>query len=233
MLFHRSEYAEISLEPFGIVVLNEFINHGDKTDFVREAFSVIPFSLQDSPESFHWTVINTLGDPGHALDHAGLGQHTVERAVRVLETSVAVAQWMCIRFSNNRCLKSIKYQRIVIGVPDHIADNPSVIQIQDNAEIDFLDLNANVVLEFSNISQPFLVGLVCLEFPVQQIICQIIRISTLPGSAVVAVLNRGLNPAAPADPKHPLVIHMGVVVPIQFILESAVSHPLILSYPGG
>jgi hypothetical protein len=64
---------------------------------------------------------------------------------------------------------------------------------------------------------------------------------------VVAVLNRGLNPAAPADPKHPLVIHMGVVVPIQFILESAVSHlrmffmnilnqisnALILSYPGG
>ena len=91
MLFHRSEYAEISLEPFGIVVLYEFINHDDKTDFVREAFSVIPFSLQDSPESFHWTVINTLGNPGHALDHAGLGQHTVERAVRVLETSVAVA----------------------------------------------------------------------------------------------------------------------------------------------
>jgi hypothetical protein len=41
---------------------------------------------------------------------------------------------------------------------------------------------------------------------------------------VVAVFNRGFNPAAPADPKHPLVIHMGVVVPIQFILESAVSH---------
>ena len=41
---------------------------------------------------------------------------------------------------------------------------------------------------------------------------------------MVAVLNGGFNPAAPADPKHPLVIHMGVVVPIQFILESAVSH---------
>ena len=41
---------------------------------------------------------------------------------------------------------------------------------------------------------------------------------------MVVVLNGGFNPAAPADPKHPLVIHMGVMAPIQFILESAISH---------
>ena len=161
MLFHRSKYTKVPLEPLGVVVTNEFFNHGDQAYSIGEAFSVVPFPFQNSPESLHWTVINTLGDPGHALDHAGLGQHTVERAVRVLETSVAVAQWMCIRFSNNRCPKSIKYQRIVIGVPDHIADNPSVIQIQDSTEIYLLYFNANVVFEFSNISQPFLVGLVC------------------------------------------------------------------------
>ena len=247
MLFHRSEYAEIPLEPFGVVVLNEFINHGNKTDFVREAFSVIPFSLQDTPESLHWAIINAFGNPGHTLGHASFSQHMVEWTACILESSVAVAQWMCVRVCGNRCPECVKHQRIVIGIPDHIADNSSVIQIQNGTEIYLLYLNANVVLEFSNISQPFLVGLVCLEFPVQQIICQIIRISTLPGTAVVAVLNRGLNPAAPADPKHPLVIHMGVVVPIQFILESAVSHlrmllvnilnqisnALILNGPGG
>ena len=54
----------------------------------------------------------------------------------------------------------------------------------------FLYLNANVVLKFSNIGQPFLVGLICLEFPVQQIVCQVIWIFALPGTAVVAVLNR-------------------------------------------
>jgi hypothetical protein len=41
---------------------------------------------------------------------------------------------------------------------------------------------------------------------------------------MVVVFNRGFNPAAPANPKHPFVIHMGVVVPIQFILKSAISH---------
>ena len=124
----------------------------------------------------------------------------------------------------NRCQKCIKHQRIVIGVSDYVAYNPSVIQIQDGAEIDLLDLNANIVLEFSNIGQPFLVGFICLEFPIQQIVCQIIWILALSGTAAVVVFNRRFNPAAPTDPKYPFVIHMGVVVTIQFIFEPTVSH---------
>ena len=158
------------------------------------------------------------------MDHAGLGQHTVERAVRVLESSVTVAQRVRVRICGNRCPKCIKYQWIVVGIPNHVADNPSVIQIQDSTEIDFLDLNANIVLEFSNICEPFLVGFICFEFPIQQIVCEVKGILALPGASMVAVLNGGFNPAAPADPKHPFVIYMGIVVPIQFILEPAVSH---------
>jgi hypothetical protein len=41
---------------------------------------------------------------------------------------------------------------------------------------------------------------------------------------MVVVLNGGLNSATAADPKHPLVIYMCIVVPIQFILEPTVSH---------
>ena len=224
MLFHRSEYAEIPLEPFGIVVLNKIFNHSNQTGSVSEAFSVIPFPLQNSPESFHWTVINTLGYSGHALRHPGLGQHTVECAVRVLESSVTVGERVGIRICVNRCLERVKYQRIVIGIPNHIADNSPVIQVQDGAEIYLLYLDTNVVLEFSNIGQPFLVRLVCLELAVQQIVRQIIRILTLPGAAMVVVFNRGFNPAAPADSKHPFVIYVGIMVPIQFIFEPAVSH---------
>ena len=166
MLFHRSEYTKVPLEPFGVVVLNEFINHGNKTDFVREAFSVIPFSLQDTPESLHWAIINAFGNPGHTLGHASFSQHMVEWTACILESSVAVAQRMRVRVCGNRCPEGIKYQWIVVGIPDHIADDPSVIQIQDGAEIDFLDFHANIVLEFSNISQPFLVRFVCFEFPI-------------------------------------------------------------------
>ena len=224
MLFHRSKYAEVPLEPFGVVVVDEILNHSNQAGFIGESYSVISFTLQDAPEAFHRTVINAFGHSGHALGHSSFCQYAVKCAVGVLKTSVTMAQRVCIWISSYRCPECIKHQRIVIGIPNHIVDNPSVIQIQYGAEIDFLDFNANIVLEFSNIRQPFLVRPVRFKFPVQQIVCQIIRISTLPGTAVVAVLNRGLNPAAPADPKHPLVIYMGVVVPIQFILESAVSH---------
>jgi hypothetical protein len=135
-----------------------------------------------------------------------------------------VTQGVCVRICGNRCPECVEYQRIVIGIPNHIADNPSVIQIQDSTEIDFLDLNANIVLEFSNICEPFLVGFICFEFPIQQIVCEVKGILALPGASMVAVLNGGFNPAAPADPKHPLVIHMSIVVPIQFIFKPAVSH---------
>ena len=67
MLFHRSEYTKVPLEPFGIVVLNEILNHSNQAGHVGEAFSVIPFPLQNSPESFHWSVINAFGYSGHTL----------------------------------------------------------------------------------------------------------------------------------------------------------------------
>ena len=46
----------------------------------------------------------------------------------------------------------------------------------------------------------------------------------MPGTTVVAVFNRRFNPAAPADSEHPLVIHMSIVVTIQFIFKPAVPH---------
>ena len=90
MLFHRSEYAKVPLEPFGIVILNEILNHSNQAGPVGEAFSIIPLSFQDAPESFHWPVINAFGNSGHTLSHAGFGQHTVECAVGVLKSSVTV-----------------------------------------------------------------------------------------------------------------------------------------------
>ena len=90
MLFHRSEYAKVPLEPFGVVILNKIFNHGDQACSIGETLPVIPFSLQNSPESFHRSVINAFDDPGHTLGHTGFGQYTVECAVGVLKSSVTV-----------------------------------------------------------------------------------------------------------------------------------------------
>ena len=90
MLFHGSKYTKVTLEPFGVVVTNEIFNHSNQAGPVSEAFPVILFSLQNTPESFHRTVINAFGNSGHALCYTSFGQHTVERAARVLESSVTV-----------------------------------------------------------------------------------------------------------------------------------------------
>ncbi len=135
MLFHGSKYTRVPLESFSAVVLNEILNHRYQTGSVGEAFSVIPLPLQDTPESFHRTVLNTPGNPGHTLSHSGFGQHMVKCAVSILESSVAVAQRVRIRIGGKRCAECIKHQRIVAAIPDHIADNSSVIQIQDGTEI--------------------------------------------------------------------------------------------------
>ena len=124
MLFHRSEYAKVPLEPFGIVILNEILNHSNQAGPVGEAFSVIPLSFQDAPESFHRPVINAFGNPGHTLSHTSFCQHMVESAIGILVTPVTVKQrvriWICV----NRCPECIKDQGIIIRIPDYVTDNP-------------------------------------------------------------------------------------------------------------
>ena len=52
-------------------------------------------------------------------------------------------------------IKGIKYQRIIVRVPDNKGYDPSVKQIEDCTKIDLVDLNADIVLEFSDVCQPF------------------------------------------------------------------------------
>ena len=110
MLFHWSENTKVSLEPFGVVVKNEILNHRYKARPVSESYSIVPFAFQDSPEPFHRTVIYTLGNSGHTLCYASFGEHTVESTVSILESSIAVAQWMSIRFGSNRRPKSVEHR---------------------------------------------------------------------------------------------------------------------------
>ena len=42
MLFHESEYAKATLEPFGVVVLNEILNHGNQACPVGKSYSIVP-----------------------------------------------------------------------------------------------------------------------------------------------------------------------------------------------
>ena len=74
MLLHRSQYPKSSLVSLIVVVINIVFDHRHELFAAVEALAIITFSLQDSPESFHRTIVDALGYSGHALSHAGILQ---------------------------------------------------------------------------------------------------------------------------------------------------------------
>ena len=107
MLFHRRQDTEIALESHGIVVADVILNHIYKAFPVREFVSVVPFTLENAPESFHGPIVYAVCHSGHALCHAGFFQLRMEYSVRVLKSSVAVEDGMCIRKCLNCRVKCI------------------------------------------------------------------------------------------------------------------------------
>ena len=86
-----------------------------------------------------------------------------------------------------------------------------------------MDLDASVVLEFCDIGQPFLIRCLRCEFPVQDILCNKLRICSLPGTSVAAVLDRRFDAFLPADPEYSFVVRFDSMVTFQIIPYSAIS----------
>ena len=106
---------------------------------------------------------------------------------------------MGIRIGCHGPVKGLKDQGVVVAVPDDERYDAPVIKIQNSTEIDLVFLCSDVILELCHISQPFLVRLVRMKFPLQNILCQILWIGSLQCAAVIAVLDGGFNPFGPAN----------------------------------
>lgn len=223
MLFHWGENTEIALESPGIVVVNVILNHLHQALAVSKFSAVVSFTLKDSPESFHRTIIYAAGNTGHALSHAGSFQLRVKNSVRILKTTVTVKDWVSIGIGLNSSVKSVVYKRIVIAVANHICNDPSVIKIKDRTEIDFALLTVLIPFEFCYIRQPFLVWTVRMEIPVKNILGQKLRILSIPGTATVCVLYGRFNIPAAADSQGSFVADVNVVVSVQVIPNPAVT----------
>ena len=83
MLFYGSKYTKVPLEQFGLVVVDKIFNHGNQARSVSNTYPVIPLSPQDTPESFHWSVINAFSYSEHTLGHVSFSQHTSTACRRV------------------------------------------------------------------------------------------------------------------------------------------------------
>lgn len=117
-------------------------------------------------------------------------QLAVEDSVGILEFSVAVKQRMSVWIRFNSRIQSIEYQSVVVSVTDDIGDDSAVIQVKDRTEIHLVYNGACVPLEFRHIRQSFLVGHGCVKLSVQLVLCNMLWVGSLSGTAVVLVLDR-------------------------------------------
>lgn len=223
MLFHRGENAEITLEPPGVVIANIIVNHLHQALTVGKFSAVVSFTLEDSPESFHRSIVYAVSNAGHALSHAGSYQLCMKDSVRILKTAVTVKDWVSIGIGFNSSVKSIIDKRIVIAAADHVGNDPSVIKIKDCTQIDFTLLTVGIPFELGNIRQPFLVWTVRVEIPVKNILGQILRILRIPGTALPCIFDGGFNIPAAADAHGSFVTDVNVVVSVQVIPNPAVA----------
>ena len=142
----------------------------------------------------------------------------------VLKPSVAVKQWMSLRLEPDGFIKSAHDQRIIIMAADPISNDPAVIQIQDSAQIYLMGFSTDIILEFCYIGQPLLVRGIRMEIPVQIILCDMCRVFAASCTALRLPFNSRPYPFFAADPEHPLVIDIGIVVLLQLIPDPPVTH---------
>ena len=229
MFFYRSQYTEVALQPFCIVVIYVVFNHLYKSISVCKSLPVVAFPFQNAPEALHWAIINTFGYAGHALLHSGVFKHGMECSVRILESTVRMEQRMYIRIGLNCCPEGVEDQGIVIVIANHKGNNATVKQVKDGTEINLMYDRSLIPLKLRNISQPLFIWLVCLKFSIQLVLGNILRVRSMPRAAIVGVFDGRLDPFSPADPQHPLVADLYLVVFFQIVSDPPVAFIRILS----
>ena len=122
---------QIPLDSFGVIVADVVLNSRNQILPGRESPSIVLFALQDAPEAFHWTIVNTVRNSGHTLLHMVFLQPRTKLPARILETSVTMEQRPGVRFKCHSCIKGVHNQRIVIVVSDLVSYDPAVIKIQN------------------------------------------------------------------------------------------------------
>ena len=195
----------------------------DQFFFAGESLTVIAFSFQDAPEALHRAIIDAMGHTGHTLCHSGFFKLVMKHPVCILETSVAVEQRVRIWVGLDCFLQGLIYQRIVVVVTDNVGNDAAVIEVKNGAEINLVYLCALIPLKFCYIGEPLFIRFVRIELTIEQILGDILRILSLPGATVVAVLDGGLDALGAADSQDTFVVHMNAVVVPQFVIEAPVA----------
>ena len=66
---HGSHAAKSLLVSLGVVEMYVLLNRGAQLLLVGKFSQIVHLGFQDSPESFHWSIVNASSNSGHALYH--------------------------------------------------------------------------------------------------------------------------------------------------------------------
>jgi len=165
---HRGQDIEPLLSSFVVISMDELDDGFLKFMIGAEFVQIVHFTLQDPPESFHWTIVYTSTNTGHALNHTCFIKFMFELSVGVLITTVAVKQRFRIRILLDSKVKCVKDQLVVIARTYRKRYDAIVLKIKDCAEVEFLTIT---VLHLSHIGQPLLIKLFSGKVSVQNIFC--------------------------------------------------------------
>ena len=138
--FHWRPYSKSFLKTLVIVKMDVLVDGRTQllaaaTELVQE----IHFCLHNSPEPFHWAIVDAMPNAGHGLLHTLLRELELECFTGILEPPVTVEQRVYIRIFANRLLKCVKHQLIVIASAYDVGDNRPIIEIEDGAQIELLN----------------------------------------------------------------------------------------------
>ncbi len=130
---------------------------------------------------------------------------------------------MCIWIEFHCLVKGFENQWIVIAFTDHIGHDTPVTEIQNGAQIKFVNLGSLVPLEFGHIGKPLLVWLLCIKLSVQKVLSKILWVLRLSGTATVVIFHGRTDISGPTDTKHPFVIDIDPIVMTQIVIQPSVS----------
>lgn len=136
---HGRMNPQSPLKAGEIVIGNVLPDHSAQLLPAGKPSAIIALPLKDAPEALHWAIVNALTYSGHALGHPGCGQLVMKYPGRILKAPIAVEQGMCVRICGNGPIQRLMDQGAVIGVPEGKGDDPPVAQVQDRAEVEFVD----------------------------------------------------------------------------------------------
>jgi hypothetical protein len=106
-----------------IVKMDVLVDGRTQLVAATELIQGIHLCLHNSPETFHWAIVDAMPNAGHGLLHSLLRELELECFTGILEPLVTVEQRVCFRIFANRLLKCVKHQLIVIASAYDVGDN--------------------------------------------------------------------------------------------------------------